>query len=139
VPSASPPEPAKPGPTEPGPGEPDPGQPDTSEASAPLRVSTLELFFDLVFAFTLTQLTALLADRLSLAGDAMFRRALGFGARGIGPAWPRWVTAGFALATTALGALVSIEAQLALLLAGMVAMLAVERHGHAGGPRDTRG
>jgi low temperature requirement protein LtrA len=29
---------------------------------APLRVSTLELFFDLVFAFTLTQLTARLAD-----------------------------------------------------------------------------
>ncbi len=30
------------------------------------RVSTLELFFDLVFVFTLTQLTALLADDLSL-------------------------------------------------------------------------
>ena len=37
---------------------------------APLRVSTLELFFDLVFAFTLTQLTALLARHLSLAGVA---------------------------------------------------------------------
>jgi low temperature requirement protein LtrA len=34
-------------------------------AGAPLRVSTLELFFDLVFAFTLTQLTALLAGHLS--------------------------------------------------------------------------
>jgi low temperature requirement protein LtrA len=31
----------------------------------PLRVSTLEIFFDLVFAFTLTQLTAVLATRLS--------------------------------------------------------------------------
>jgi low temperature requirement protein LtrA len=31
----------------------------------PLRVSTLEIFFDLVFAFTLTQLTAVLASRLS--------------------------------------------------------------------------
>jgi len=30
----------------------------------PLRVSPLELFFDLVFAFTLTQLTALLARDL---------------------------------------------------------------------------
>ncbi len=30
-----------------------------------LRVSTLEIFFDLVFAFTLIQLTALLADHLS--------------------------------------------------------------------------
>ncbi|MGE5131528.1 MAG: low temperature requirement protein A [Gemmatimonadota bacterium] len=38
--------------------------------SGPLRVSTLELFFDLVFAFTLTQLTALLAARLSGAGLA---------------------------------------------------------------------
>ncbi|HEY3034072.1 MAG TPA: low temperature requirement protein A, partial [Streptosporangiaceae bacterium] len=36
----------------------------------PLRVSTLELFFDLVFAFTLTQLTELLAHHLSLAGVA---------------------------------------------------------------------
>jgi low temperature requirement protein LtrA len=33
----------------------------------PLRVSTLEIFFDLVFAFTLTQLTALLASQLSWA------------------------------------------------------------------------
>ncbi|HEY2508270.1 MAG TPA: low temperature requirement protein A [Streptosporangiaceae bacterium] len=32
---------------------------------APLRVSTLEIFFDLVFAFTLTQLASVLADRLS--------------------------------------------------------------------------
>jgi low temperature requirement protein LtrA len=32
------------------------------------RVSTLELFFDLVFVFTLTQLTELLADQLSVAG-----------------------------------------------------------------------
>jgi low temperature requirement protein LtrA len=32
--------------------EPDPG--------IPLRVTTIELFFDLVFAFTLTQLTQLL-------------------------------------------------------------------------------
>jgi low temperature requirement protein LtrA len=35
-----------------------------------LRVSTLELFFDLVFVFTLTQLTGLLADDLSPAGVA---------------------------------------------------------------------
>src|SRR5437660_761434 len=36
----------------------------------PLRVSTLELFFDLVFAFTLTQLTELLVRHLSVAGAA---------------------------------------------------------------------
>ncbi len=41
-----------------------------SPEGAPLRVSTLELFFDLVFAFTLTQLTALLASHLSVAGVA---------------------------------------------------------------------
>jgi low temperature requirement protein LtrA len=40
----------------------------TAPADVPLRVSTLELFFDLVFAFTLTRLADLLAGRLSLAG-----------------------------------------------------------------------
>jgi low temperature requirement protein LtrA len=35
------------------------------QADEDLRVSTLEIFFDLVFAFTLTQLTAMLADHLS--------------------------------------------------------------------------
>jgi low temperature requirement protein LtrA len=44
--------PSWPGPASPGPGA----------GSGPLRVSTLELVFDLVFAFTLTQLTARLAD-----------------------------------------------------------------------------
>ncbi|MFF5449214.1 low temperature requirement protein A [Streptomyces sp. NPDC012888] len=34
------------------------------------RVSTLELFFDLVFVFTVTQLTVLLADDLTLRGAA---------------------------------------------------------------------
>jgi low temperature requirement protein LtrA len=38
-----------------------PLEPDTDAPSLPLRVSTLEIFFDLVFAFSLTQLTALLA------------------------------------------------------------------------------
>ncbi len=35
------------------------------EAEPPLRVSTLEIFFDLVFAFTLIQLTSVLATQLS--------------------------------------------------------------------------
>jgi low temperature requirement protein LtrA len=39
------------------------GQP--GEDELPLRVSTLEIFFDLVFAFTLTQLTSVLASKLS--------------------------------------------------------------------------
>lgn len=43
---------------------PPPGRTD-DEAEPPLRVSTLEIFFDLVFAFTLTQLTSVLATQLS--------------------------------------------------------------------------
>jgi low temperature requirement protein LtrA len=44
-----------------------PGQPpDGPDEDGPeLRVSTLEIFFDLVFAFTLTQLTSVLAARVS--------------------------------------------------------------------------
>ena len=34
----------------------------------PLRVSTLELFFDLVFVFAITQLTSILADDTTPAG-----------------------------------------------------------------------
>ena len=37
-------------------------------ADLPLRVSTLELFFDLVFVFTITQLTGILARDMSLVG-----------------------------------------------------------------------
>jgi low temperature requirement protein LtrA len=76
---------------------------------------------------------------LFLAGHAMFRRALGFDTRGIGPVWPRFGTAVFALATTALGAAVAIEVQLAVLLAGLVAMLAVERRREAGWRGDAGG
>jgi low temperature requirement protein LtrA len=42
-----------------------PPGPADDEAEQPLRVSTLEIFFDLVFAFTLTQLTSVLAAQLS--------------------------------------------------------------------------
>src|SRR4051794_18278118 len=42
-----------------------PGKPTTE-----VRVSTLELFFDLVFVFTITQLTSLLTRELSLAAVA---------------------------------------------------------------------
>ncbi len=45
---------------------PDPvSAPAVADEEMPLRVSTLEIFFDLVFAFTLTQLTSVLAIRLS--------------------------------------------------------------------------
>lgn len=38
-----------------------------SEPNPPLRVSTLELFFDLVFVFTITQLTSMLAEDMTVA------------------------------------------------------------------------
>jgi len=38
-----------------------------TESDVPLRVSTLELFFDLVFVFTITQLTSILARDMSFA------------------------------------------------------------------------
>jgi low temperature requirement protein LtrA len=59
---------------------------------------------------------------LFLAGSAWFRRALR-----IGPVALRLAAAIFALATAALGAAVSVEAQFAMLLAGLVAMLIAER------------
>jgi low temperature requirement protein LtrA len=60
---------------------------------------------------------------LFLAGSAWFRRALR-----IGPVALRLAGTGFALATAALGTLVSVEVQGAALLAGIVAMLAAERY-----------
>jgi low temperature requirement protein LtrA len=52
--------------------------PDEPANAAPLRVSTLELFFDLVFVFTITQLTSLIArDGVTPAG--MLRALLVFG------------------------------------------------------------
>ena len=59
---------------------------------------------------------------LFLAGSAWFRWALR-----IGPVALRLTGAGFALATAALGVAVSAEAQGAVLLAGIVAMLVAER------------
>jgi low temperature requirement protein LtrA len=47
---------------------PPPGEFSTSQAEAELRVSSLELFFDIVFVFTITQLTSLLARQLSVTG-----------------------------------------------------------------------
>jgi uncharacterized repeat protein (TIGR03843 family) len=48
------------------------------EGEAPLRVSTLELFFDLVFVFAITQLTGILSHDVSVASG--FRVLLVFGA-----------------------------------------------------------
>jgi len=76
------------------------GQPERlSEAAAaaadpdrPLRVSTLELFFDLVFVFTITQLTGMLSRDLTLSG--VLRVLLAFGVL-----W--WMYGGYAWLTNA--------------------------------------
>ncbi|HEY2553176.1 MAG TPA: low temperature requirement protein A [Streptosporangiaceae bacterium] len=62
--AGDPPQPVSPGQQDSAPGDQQHGRDD----ELPSRVTSLELFFDLVFAFTLTQLTALLADRLTAAG-----------------------------------------------------------------------
>jgi low temperature requirement protein LtrA len=43
-------------------------EPPPPDDDQPLRVSTLELFFDLVFVFAITQLTGILARDMTLAG-----------------------------------------------------------------------
>jgi low temperature requirement protein LtrA len=58
---------------------------------------------------------------LFLAGQAAFRRVLR-----LGSPWPRLAAALFALATAVLGATVSIEAQLVVLLAGLAGLLSLE-------------
>jgi low temperature requirement protein LtrA len=70
---------------------------------------------------------------LFLAGHAAFRRALH-----LGTPWPRLAAAVFALATAALGATVSIEAQLLVLLAGLVGLLSLDRRRTAGDDRGDR-
>ena len=83
-------------------------------ALGPLRVSTLELFFDLVFAFTLTQLTAVLADGLNVV--AVVRVLMIFGLL-----W--WMYEGYAWLTNARPPVHTTE-RLSL-LAGMAGFLVV--------------
>ncbi len=80
----------------------------------PLRVTTLELFFDLVFAFTLTQLTALLAGRLTLAGVAQVVLVFGL-------LW--WMYGGYTWLTNARPP--ARTAERLLLLVGMAGFLVV--------------
>src|SRR5437660_11450558 len=58
------PDSSAPGPTEPA----SPTGAGATDPDAPLRVTTLELFFDLVFAFTLTQLASLLVHQFRPSG-----------------------------------------------------------------------
>jgi low temperature requirement protein LtrA len=80
----------------------------------PLRVTTLELFFDLVFAFTLTQLAALLASGFTAADVA--RVVLIFGLL-----W--WMYEGYAWLTNARPPVHTAERL--LLLVGMAGFLTV--------------
>jgi low temperature requirement protein LtrA len=66
--------------------------PGEADQDPPLRVSTLELFFDLVFVFTITQLTGVLARELAPAGG--LRVLLVFGVL-----W--WMYGGYAWLTNA--------------------------------------
>ena len=97
------------------PGSAAPGNvPPQPSPGVPLRVSTLELFFDLVFAFTLTQLTALLADHLSLTAVAQVLLIFGV-------LW--WMYGGYAWLTNT--ATPDSTPQRLLLLAGMAGFLVV--------------
>jgi low temperature requirement protein LtrA len=73
-----------------------------------VRVSTLELFFDLVFVFTLTQLTDVLAHDLDLVHAAQTLLVLGV-------IW--WMYSGYAWLTNAMAP--SSTTRRTLLLAGM--------------------
>src|SRR5919197_1593946 len=84
------------------------------EPSDEVRVSTVELFFDLVFVFTITQLTGLLAGDPSVRGLA--RVALVFG-----NLW--WMYGGYAWLTNAVPP--RALAQRLLILLGMAGFLLV--------------
>ena len=101
------------GPAQPGPG-PAAGSPDPASDEPQLRVTTLELFFDLVFAFTLTQLTALLATRFSAAGAAQVLLIFGL-------LW--WMYEGYAWLTNARPPVHTAERL--LLLVGMAGFLII--------------
>ncbi len=80
--------------------------------AAPTRVSTLELFFDLVFVFTITQLTSVLASHPSLRGVAQVALMLGV-------IW--WMYGGYAWLTNAVPA--DRPSRRFLLLGGMASYL----------------
>jgi low temperature requirement protein LtrA len=87
-------------------------QPAQPAAEPAIRVSTLELFFDLVFVFTVTQLTATLVEHLTLAtlGDVLLM---------LGVIW--WMYSGYSWLTNALAP--SSTTRRTLLLTGMAGFL----------------
>ena len=109
---------AEPGPDGPrGPDGPDAAGagPDSTDGSpGPLRVSALELFFDLVFAFTLTQLAAVLDAGLDVAAGGQVLLIFGL-------LW--WMYEGYAWLTNARPP--AHPAERILLLTGMAGFLVV--------------
>jgi low temperature requirement protein LtrA len=105
--------------------EPDSSPGATGADDEPLRVTTLELFFDLVFAFTLTQLAALLAGHLALTGTAQVLLIFGL-------LW--WMYEGYAWLTNARPPLHTTERLLLLVaMAGFLAIgLAIPNHSFGG-------
>jgi low temperature requirement protein LtrA len=87
---------------------------DPAEAEPPQRVSTLELFFDLVFVFTITQLTSTLAGSVTV--PAAGRLLLVFGVL-----W--WMYGGYAWLTNARTP--SAPPERLLLLLGMAGFLVI--------------
>ena len=81
-------------------------------SNAPARVSTLELFFDLVFVFTITQLTSVLQTRPTLRGLLQVMLMLA-------AIW--WMYAGYAWLTNTVSA--DRTSRRLLLLAGMASYL----------------
>jgi low temperature requirement protein LtrA len=99
------------------------------DADPPLRVSTLELFFDLVFVFTITQLTSMLASDVSFA--AAGRVLLIFGLL-----W--WMYGGYAWLTNTRTP--SLAPERLLLLVGMAGFLIIGLSiPHAFGTNGARG
>jgi low temperature requirement protein LtrA len=90
------------------------GADNTGTAEEPLRVSTLEIFFDLVFAFTLTQLTAVLASSLSWLAVAQVLLVFGL-------IW--WMYEGYAWLTNSRPPVATAERL--LLLVGMAGFLVI--------------
>ncbi len=127
-PGPSHPDPADIPPSADGPPQPVPGlaaaSPDQPGGEPQLRVTTLELFFDLVFAFTLTQLTALLAARFSAAAAAQVLLIFGL-------LW--WMYEGYAWLTNARPPVHTAERLLLLLgMAGFLIIGLAIPHGFGG-------
>ncbi len=107
--------------------------PASAAAEPPLGVTTLELFFDVVFAFTLTQLAALLAGHLARPGLGQLLTGIAQVVLVFGLLW--WMYEGYAWLTNARPPVHTTERL--MLLVGMAGFLTVglaipDGFGHTG-------